>query len=49
MNSRTIILAVAAALVAVLSASVLVPSESDAFSQDGFEYEPLTEGTVAVV
>lgn len=49
MNSRTIILAVATALVAVLSASVLVPSESDAFSQDGFEYEPLTEGTVAVV
>lgn len=49
MNSRTIILAVAAALVAVLSASVLVPSESYAFSQDGFEYEPLTEGTVAVV
>lgn len=48
MNSRTIILAVAAALVAVLSASVLVPSESDAFSQDGFVYEPLTEGTVAV-
>ena len=49
MNSRTIILVVAAALVAVLSASVLVPSESYAFSQDGFEYEPLTEGTVAVV
>ena len=49
MNSRTIILAVAAVLVAVLSASVLVPSGSDAFSQDGFEYEPLTEGTVAVV
>lgn len=49
MNSRTIILAAAVTLIAVLSASVLVLSDSDAaFSQDGFEYEPLTDGTVAV-
>ena len=49
MNSKAIILAAVVTLVAVLSASVLVPSESDAeFSQDGFMYEPLTEHTVAV-
>ena len=49
MNSKAIILAAVVTLVTVLSASVLVSSESDAeFSQDGFMYEPLTEHTVAV-